>query len=114
MRKASRYLPALLLLLVVGVAAPGCAARIYATSRGGYSQDFERRAYDVGFRDGRDRGIDDSRHGRDYSYSRHGVYRDADHGFRRGDGDHGAYRDTFRRGFEAGYSQGFGHRRYGR
>jgi hypothetical protein len=51
------------------------------------------------------------RHRRDYSYSRHSTYRDADDGYRRDDGHRDAYRQTFRRGFENGYSEGFNGRR---
>jgi hypothetical protein len=110
MAKARRYLPTLLLALGVLATTPACAARIYATSRGGYSRDFERRAYEFGVRAGRKRGYDDMRHRRDFSYSRHSTYRSADNGYRRGDGDRDAYRRTFRRGFESGYSEGFSQR----
>ena len=107
MAKARRYLPTLLLALGVLATTPACAARIYATSRAGYSQDFERRAYEYGLRVGRERGSDDVRHRRDFSYSRHSAYRSGDDGYRRGDGDRDTYRQTFRRGFESGYSEGF-------
>ena len=107
MPKARQYLPILLLALGVLGTTPACAARIYATSHGGYSQEFERRAYGNGFRVGREHGYDDVKHRRDYSYSRHPAYRDADDGYRRGDGDRDMYRQTFRRGFENGYSEGF-------
>ena len=111
MPKARQYLPALLLALGVLATTSACTAGIYATSHGGYSQDFERRAYGNGFRIGRDRGYDDVRHRRDFSYSRHSAYRDADDGYRRDDGHRDVYRQTFRRGFENGYSEGFNGRR---
>jgi hypothetical protein len=103
--------PTLLLALGILATTPACAERIYGTSHGSYSQDFERRAYGNGYRVGRDDGYDDVRHRRDYSYSRHSAYRDADDGYRRGDGDRNTYRQTFRHGFENGYSEGFNGRR---
>jgi hypothetical protein len=102
----SRRLPALILTVAVGVAAPACAISSYQ-SRGVYSQPFERRAYDNGRREGIARGRDDARSGREFSYTRSNEYRDADNGYRRQDGNKDEYRRTFRQGFQAGYSEGF-------
>jgi hypothetical protein len=101
-----RHLPALALAVGVGVATPACAAPLYQ-SRGVYSQTFERQAYDNGWREGLARGRDDGRSGRQFSYARDGVYRDADRGYRRQDGSLDAYRRTFRQGFQAGYTEAF-------
>jgi len=102
----SRRLPALILTVAVAVAAPACASSYYQ-SRGVYSQPFERRAYDNGRRAGIDRGLDDARRGREFSYTRSNEYRDADNGYRRQDGNRDEYRRTFRQGFQAGYSEGY-------
>jgi hypothetical protein len=52
------------------------------------------------------------RRGRDYSYSRHDEYRDADQGYRRNDGNLDQYRRSFRQGYQTGYNEAFS--RYGR
>ena len=101
-----RHLPALALAVGVGVATPACAYPLYQ-ARGGYSQPFERRAYDNGRREGFERGRDDARSGRGFSYTRYNEYRDGDDGYRRQDGSRDAYRRTFRQRFEAGYTEGF-------
>jgi hypothetical protein len=100
-----RLLPAMLLAFGA-VAMPACAAPFYQ-SRGVYSQQFERRAYDNGYREGLTRGRDDARRGRQFSYARDNEYRDADNGYRRQDGDRDAYHRSFRQGFEAGYTEAF-------
>ena len=113
MPKARQYLPTLLLTLGVLATTSACAQRVYGTHES-YSQEFERRAYANGFQSGREHGYDDVRHRREYSYSRHPAYRDADDGYRRGDGDRNTYRRTFRQGFENGYSDGFNGRDHDR
>jgi hypothetical protein len=101
-----RYLPTVAFIVGVALAAPACASPLYQ-SRGVYSQAFERRAYDNGRREGLNRGRDDARRGRNFSYDRYNEYRDADIGYRRNDGNRDAYRRTFRQGFEAGYTEAF-------
>ena len=101
-----RHLPALMLVVGVGVTAPACASPLYQ-SRGGYSQAFERRAYDNGRREGFARGSDDARRDREFSYTRDKEYRNADKGYRRGDDNRDAYRQTFRQGFQDGYTEAF-------
>jgi hypothetical protein len=110
MLRTHRYLPALLLLIGVGIATPACAEQIYGYGggrRGSYERESERRAYDVGYREGVREGQDDARRGRDFSYSRHDQYRDADDGYRRGTIDRDSYRRSFRQGFQTGYSESF-------
>jgi hypothetical protein len=116
MLRAHRYLPALLLAASVAFVAPAYASRTYAYRNGypAYAQ-VERRAYSNGYKDGFDRGRQDVRSRRPYTFDRYGEYRDADRGYRRSDGDHDVYRRSFRQGFAAGYqdafSQGGGARR---
>jgi hypothetical protein len=96
----------LALAVGVGVATPACATSLYQ-SRGGYSQAFDRRAYDNGHREGLARGYDDARRGRDFSYTRAKEYRNADKGYRGRDGNKDLYRRVFRQGFQSGYTEAF-------
>jgi|SRR5262245_6253394 len=106
------YLPVLALAGLVVVSAPACAAQVYGQTYprggvyGGY-RDFDRRAYDNGYREGLDEGRNDARHNRQFSYDRHNEYRDADDGYHRRDGDREFYRRSYRRGFEVGYREAF-------
>ena len=63
--------------------------------------------FDRGFREGLREGEQDARQRRSYDLRRHGAYNDGDRGYNRDQGDRGRYRDEYRRGFEAGYNQGF-------
>ena len=102
--------------LPIVVAALSIATAACATT-GGYSRYptnvryVDERAYARGYEEGRSRGESDGRSNRRYDYQRHGVYRDADNGYR-GYGDRSEYRTLFRQGFLAGYNDGF--RRYSR
>ena len=110
MLRTHRYFPVLLMVIGVGIATPACAEQIYGYGRGqrgGYERDLERRAYDTGYREGVQQGQNDARRGRDFSYSRHDEYRDADDGYRRGTIDRDSYRRSFRQGFQAGYGESF-------
>jgi hypothetical protein len=110
MTKLFRYLPMLTLTAAVAIASPACAAQVYGSGypRGGvYNRDLDRRAYDNGFREGAEEGQNDARHNRDFSPQRHDEYRDADDGYRRGDGDREYYRRSYRQGFEAGYRESY-------
>lgn len=108
-----RTLSAALLAAGTLVATSACATYGYSShpyENGGYSRDVSRVAYDNGFRDGVRAGEHDARGGHRYEPSRQGDWRDADDGYHRNYGDRNFYRQNFRSGFEAGYSQGF--RRY--
>jgi hypothetical protein len=111
MRRTSRYLPALLLVAGAVVATPACASGIYRGDRPygvyGNGREFERRAYDNGFREGINAGEKDGRRGRSFEYDRHGEWRDADDGYHREYGSKDFYRRSFREGFRAGYAQGY-------
>ncbi len=107
MLKSFRYVPAMLLAVAVWVATPACAVPMHGYRGGEYTRDLERRAYDNGFREGLQQGRNDARRGRDFSFTRHDEYRDADRGVRRGDGDFELYRRSFRQGFQTGYSEAF-------
>src|SRR5438552_1487960 len=114
MFKTHRYLPALGLAAGVLFAAPACASYgYYGSQRGGYRTDIERRAYDIGYRDGVKRGEEDGRKGRAFSFERQGDWRDADDGYHRDYGEREFYRRVFRRGFESGYTEAFNRYRRG-
>ena len=76
-------------------------------SRGRSSASQVRAAYDTGYREGLQRGQDDSRIGRSRDIERDSEYRSGDRGYDRSWGSRDAYRVEFRRGFEAGYRQGY-------
>src|SRR5437773_9493182 len=99
MFKSSRYFAPALLVAGVLSATPACAQYTYG-QRGGYYRDVERRAYDIGYRDGIRQGENDARRGRAFAYTRHDEYRDADNGYHRGEGDLEFYRRSFRQGFQ--------------
>lgn len=110
----ARNFSAMLVAASVWISAPACAAQTYGyrgPRDGGYGADISRRAYDSGYREGVRAGQDDGRDGRPFSYSRHDDWRDADDGYHREFGNREFYRDNFRRGFEAGYSEAYN--RYG-
>ena len=107
MFKAFRYLPALLLAVGVCVGTPACADQLYGYGGGRSGRDLERRGYDTGYREGLNEGQNDARRGRDFSYTRHDEYRDADQGYRRSEGDREFYRRSYRQGFQTGYTEAY-------
>jgi len=108
MRKSLRLLACCVLAAGVSVAAPACASTYYGSYGGQRAyRDFERVAYDNGFREGTAHGEHDARDRRDFRVDRDSDYRHADDGYRREYGDRAFYRQSFRRGYEAGYRQGY-------
>jgi hypothetical protein len=107
MVRTHRLLAAGVLAAAVSIAAPACASGGYYAYRERGAPEFERRAYDAGYRDGLSHGEHDARDRRDFRIDRDGDYRHADDGYHREYGDKEYYRRAFRRGYEAGYSEGF-------
>ena len=110
MFRAHRYFPAFLIVAGVAIATPACAAQTYGygyPTRGVYGRDIERRAYDIGYREGLEQGNNDARRNRSFSPDRHGEFRDADDGYHRGDGDRSFYRQNYRQGFQVGYRESY-------
>ena len=68
------------------------------------------RAFDTGYTDGFEKGLDDGRERRAHDPVRHRWYREGDRGYDSRDGSRAQYqndyRDGFRRGYEAGYRDG--------
>jgi hypothetical protein len=110
MLRTLRFVRAALVVAGAGITMTACTTPVYA-QRGGYYRDIDRRAYDVGYREGIQQGENDARRNRDFSYQRHNEYRDADNGYRREYGDREVYRRSYRQGFQTGYGEGFN--RYG-
>lgn len=75
-------------------------------ARGGYGDVAYERGYREGLKDGKDDGEDRDR----YNPYDHGDYKDADDGYNGSYGSKDAYRSNFRRGYLAGYDEGY--RRY--
>src|SRR5437870_2754584 len=68
MVKTHRFLIAPLFAGLVAIATPGCAEQYYGYGQhGGNSRNVDRRAYDIGYREGLDHGQDDARRGRDFA-----------------------------------------------
>src|SRR5437870_5801027 len=106
MLRASRYLPVALVAIGLTIATSACASQSYGYRRGTY-RDIQQRAYDTGYREGLDNGLNDARRGREFNYARAGAYRDADDGYSRSLGDRDEYRRVFRQGYVAGYTEGY-------
>ena len=104
MSRAHRYLAAI--LLAVAIAALACAEQSYGY-RSGNAREVQRRAYDNGYHEGIASGERDAQSRRDFSYTRHDDYRDADDGYRRAHGNRELYRRAFRKGFQVGYSEAY-------
>jgi hypothetical protein len=102
-------------IVPVAVAVTTLVAGSACASTGYYGQPsvrtYDDRGYRVGYDEGRSRGENDARHGRDYNYERQKEFRSGDAGYR-GYGSRDAYRHDFRQGFIRGYDDGY--RRYAR
>jgi hypothetical protein len=68
-------------------------------------------AYDNGYRDGLEKGLEDAGDNDSYDPVRHSRYRSADHGYNSRHGSKDTYKLAYRDGFEAGYEQGYRERR---
>jgi len=112
MFSTSRVLPVALLAAGLAMPAPASAqSGWYGDHRDrdsyGWNGDFDRRAYDNGYREGLEHGRNDARRGRDFAYAHDDEYRNADAGYRRGDGEIERYRQVFRRAYVDGYTEGY-------
>lgn len=105
----TRHITTCLLAAGLLVTAPACASTYgYGTYRDrDYRVDTQRRAYAKGYEEGNEEGRNDARHGRRFEPRRHDEFRDADDGYNRRDGNREEYRDSYRRGFLAGYEHAF-------
>jgi flagellar biosynthesis/type III secretory pathway protein FliH len=107
MLRRVRFLGGVLLAVGVLATTTACATHTYGYGRRDTWRDFERRAYENGYRDGLRAGERDGRSGRPFSVSRHDDWRDADDGYYRGYASRDEYRRAFRSGFEAGYRESY-------
>jgi hypothetical protein len=109
----SNWVPGVAAVMGLALAgAPSVDARdIY--ERGGRGRDVRYETYagrigfEKGYEDGLERGRDDGEDGDRYDVTRHGRYRDGDHGYRRSYGPRLEYVRSYRGGFEQGYRDGF-------
>ena len=108
MLKNHWLLAAAVVAAVLFLTAPACVLSGSRYGHQGNTRNDGRRGYDAGYRDGLSRGDDDAGHRREFRVDRDGRYRNADTGYRRGDGDRDSYRRAVRQGDEAGYQEGFG------
>jgi hypothetical protein len=81
--------------------------RDHDRDRGYYGQNYQRQAYDNGYRRGMDRGERDGRDGRAMNFRDEKDYRNGDWGYNSRYGPRDYYRQSFRSGFEAGYYAGY-------
>jgi len=79
----------------------------YPAGRGGYLTPF-----DVGARDGYEKGREDARDNDRFDPRRHKWYREGDHDYNGRYGSRDRYKDEYRRGFTQGYERGYRDRRY--
>ena len=64
-------------------------------------------AFDHGYTDGYDKGLEDSDKNRSFDPTRHGWYRSADRGYESQYGIKNDYKNEYREGFRDGYDEGF-------
>jgi hypothetical protein len=64
-------------------------------------------AFDNGYADGYEKGLDDGGDGRDLNPMRHAWYRSADRNYDSRYGSRAAYASMYREGFRSGYEQGY-------
>jgi hypothetical protein len=75
---------------------------------------YNRRAFDQGFNDGYEAGLDDGRDGRQFDPVAESRYRSGDRGYEREYGSRETYKADYRNAFRQGYESGFNDgRRYG-
>jgi hypothetical protein len=107
MLRLHRIVPVALALATLAVA-PACASHRYHRYPSARADD---RGYYRGYNDGRAHGERDARRGQRYDYERHRQFRSG-HNDYGGYGSRGGYQRDYRRGFVAGYDEGY--RRYAR
>jgi len=64
-------------------------------------------AFDNGYADGYEKGLEDGRDRREYDPVRHRWYREGDRGYESRDGSRAEYQNTYRDGFRSGYDAGY-------
>jgi hypothetical protein len=81
----------------------------YGYPQGGYGSPQGRypSAYDIGARDGFEKGREDARDNDRFDPRRHKWYREGDHDYESRYGSRDRYKDEYRRGFTVGYERGY-------
>jgi hypothetical protein len=86
---------------------PGAYPPYGNNGRYGYPQARYNTAYDIGARDGLEKGREDARDGDRFDPRRHKWYREGDRDYNSRYGSRDRYKDEYRRGFMAGYERGY-------
>lgn len=99
MFKPTRSVPAFLMAIGLSMAASACASqgRYYGNTSARDTRAEERRAYDIGYRQGVSHGENDARDRRTFRVDRDRDYRN----------ERGYYRGVFQDGYRAGYTEGY-------
>jgi hypothetical protein len=79
----------------------------YPTTRYPNAGRYGDSAFENGYRDGREQGLEDGEDNDRFDATRHGRYRSADRGYIDSYGDKTRYKNSYRDGFQAGYSEGY-------
>ena len=106
MFQAHRYLPTLLVGLVLTATSACASGGYYRNPYPAGTRVANDRAYRYGYDEGRRAGENDARRGRSIEYNRHDEYRDADRGYQR-QVDRREYQQVFRQGFVDGYTDSY-------
>lgn len=81
--------------------------RIVDTGRRGGNVRRMNVAFDEGYSDGYDKGLEDADRNRSFDPTRHGWYRSADRGYESEYGTKADYKNVYRDGFRDGYEEGY-------
>ncbi|HSL21964.1 MAG TPA: hypothetical protein VK886_10545 [Vicinamibacterales bacterium] len=95
-------------IVTIAPAFSACAYAQYGGHRDGRYGRVMSPAFDVGYREGFEHGVDDARRGRDFAFAHSRDYQRADRGWNGRYGSRDAYRYEFRRGYEQGYREAYG------
>ena len=81
--------------------------RVVDASRSSGSRQRVNIAFDQGYSDGYDKGLEDVGRNRNFDPTRHGWYRSADRGYESEYGTKAEYQNVYRDGFRDGYERGY-------
>ena len=71
------------------------------------NRGYDSMAFDNGYRDGLEKGLEDARDNDSYDPQRHSRYRSGDRGYERRYGPKEEYKNVYREGFRSGYEEGY-------
>jgi hypothetical protein len=115
----ANWMPGVAAVMGMALAVPAAAEARDQYGRGARVRDYRyesyagRAGFEKGYEDGLKRGRRDGDRGDRFDVTRDGKYRDGDHGYKSSYGPRSQYVRAYRRGFEAGYGDGFSPYAYG-